>query len=52
MSQKTKSTLRLISILIVLLIVAMYFGLLPFIDVVDEFMMMIVAYALLLVTLK
>ena len=52
MSPKTKSTIRMISVLAVLIIVAMYFGFLPFIDVIDEFWVMVAAYGLLLYTLK
>ncbi|MEQ9229838.1 MAG: hypothetical protein RIF46_04090 [Cyclobacteriaceae bacterium] len=52
MSDKLKSTLRIISVLMALIVVAMYFGFLPFIDVVDEFYVMVIAYALLLATIK
>lgn len=52
MTPKLKSTLRMISVLVVLCIVAMYFGFLPFIDVIDEFWVMVAAYGLLLFTLK
>ena len=37
MNQKTKMNLRIISVVIALVVVFMYFGILPFIDVVDEF---------------
>ena len=52
MSPKQKSTLRTISVLIVLIIIAMYFGFLPFIDVIDEFWVMVIAYALMVINLK
>lgn len=52
MNPKTKTTIRIISILMALIIVFMYFGFLPFIDVIDEFWVMTVAYVLLLTTLK
>ena len=52
MNQKTKMNLRIISVVLALIVVFMYFGILPFIDVVDEFWTITVAYVLLLVTLK
>ena len=52
MNNKTRASLRTVSIIIVLIIVAMYFGFLPFIDVIDEFWVMVLAYALMAVTLK
>ena len=52
MSDKLKSSLRIISVIIAVAVLAMYFGLLPFIDIVDEFYVMVVAYGLLLYTLK
>jgi hypothetical protein len=44
--------LRIASVLIALVVMFMYFGILPFIDVIDEFWTISVAYVLLLVTLK
>jgi len=52
MNSKTRSTFRMISILIALIVLFMYFGLIPFIDVIDEFWTMTIAYVLLLVTIK
>lgn len=52
MSEKTRNTFRLISVLLVIIVIAMYFGLLPFIDIIDEFWVMVGAYGLLLYTLR
>jgi len=52
MNDKQKYTIRVISVLIALVIMFMYFGFLPFIDVIDEFWVMAVAYVMLLATLK
>jgi len=52
MNDKQKTTVRIISVLLALVIVFMYFGFLPFIDVIDEFWVMTVAYVMLLATLK
>jgi hypothetical protein len=52
MNDKQKYSIRVISVLIALVIMFMYFGFLPFIDVIDEFWVMTVAYVMLLATLK
>ncbi len=52
MSSKTKNTIRLISVLLVLVLVFMKIGMFPIADIYEKFWAMILAYALILITLK
>jgi hypothetical protein len=52
MSSKTKNTLRLISVVLVLLLVFMKIGMFPIADIYEKFWAMVLAYALMLITLK